>query len=98
MLVLCLGLPCKNHDGTGMYHLFFLRLFILFRYVTWEIAPGRLLNRFIVDVWSKSDAVLWDMPGTGAPCRSNARAGCVIFLEGTKSYESKRQLRNCFSG
>lgn len=36
-------------------------------YVTWEIAPGRLLDGSIVDVWSKSDTgVSWDMPGTGS--------------------------------
>jgi hypothetical protein len=45
------------------------------RYVTWEIAPGRLLDGSIVDVWSKSDAVSWDMPGAGAPCTSTSRAG-----------------------
>jgi hypothetical protein len=36
-------------------------------YVTWEIAPGRLLDGSIVDVWSKADTgVSWDMPGTGS--------------------------------
>jgi hypothetical protein len=44
-------------------------------YVTWEIAPGRLLDGSIVDVWSKTDNVLWEMPGAGAPCTSTARAG-----------------------
>ena len=43
--------------------------------VTWEIAPGRLMDGSIVDVWSKTDTVDWDMPGTGAPCTSTARAG-----------------------
>jgi hypothetical protein len=45
------------------------------RYVTWEIAPGRLMDGSIVDVWSKSDQVSWEMPGAGAPCTSTARAG-----------------------
>lgn len=44
-------------------------------YVTWEIAPGRLNDGSIVDVWSKSDAVSWEMPGAGVPCTSTARAG-----------------------
>eukprot|EP00571_Detonula_confervacea_P014791 CAMPEP_0172301654 /NCGR_PEP_ID=MMETSP1058-20130122/3504_1 /TAXON_ID=83371 /ORGANISM="Detonula confervacea, Strain CCMP 353" /LENGTH=389 /DNA_ID=CAMNT_0013011859 /DNA_START=617 /DNA_END=1789 /DNA_ORIENTATION=+ len=44
-------------------------------YVTWEIAPGRLLDGSIVDVWSKSDQVSWEMPGAGVPCTSTARAG-----------------------
>ena len=44
-------------------------------YVTWEIAPGRLLDGSIVDVWSKSNDVNWEMPGAGAPCTSTARAG-----------------------
>ena len=44
-------------------------------YVTWEIAPGRLADGSIVDVWSKTDTVSWEMPGTGAPCTSTARAG-----------------------
>lgn len=34
-----------------------------------------MLDGSIVDVWSKSDAVSWDMPGAGAPCTSTARAG-----------------------
>ena len=44
-------------------------------YVTWEIAPGRLADGSIVDIWSKTDDVSWEMPGTGAPCTSTARAG-----------------------
>ena len=46
-------------------------------YVTWEIVPGRLGDGTIVDVWSGDDGgyVDWDMPGTGAPCTSTARAG-----------------------
>ncbi|KAL7545273.1 hypothetical protein ACHAWF_008620 [Thalassiosira exigua] len=44
-------------------------------YVTWEIAPGRLADGTVVDVWSKSDQVNWEMPGAGAPCTSTARAG-----------------------
>eukprot|EP01082_Thalassiosira_pseudonana_P008847 g7692.t1 g7692 contig26:65946-67854(-) len=44
-------------------------------YVTWEIAPGRLADGSIVDVWAKSNEVSWEMPGAGAPCTSTARAG-----------------------
>ena len=44
-------------------------------YVTWEIAPGKLADGSVVDVWSKSDTVSWEMPGAGAPCTSTARAG-----------------------
>ena len=44
-------------------------------YVTWEIAPGKLANGSIVDVWSKTNNVSWEMPGAGAPCTSTARAG-----------------------
>mmetsp|Transcript_31393 Transcript_31393/g.36094 ORF Transcript_31393/g.36094 Transcript_31393/m.36094 type:complete len:527 (+) Transcript_31393:79-1659(+) len=44
-------------------------------YVTWEIAPGRLADGSIVDVWGRTDSVAWDMPGTGAPCTSTARPG-----------------------
>jgi hypothetical protein len=45
------------------------------RYVTWEIAPGRLANGSIVDVWGKTDTVDWRLPGTGAPCTSTSRPG-----------------------
>eukprot|EP00429_Kryptoperidinium_foliaceum_P009852 CAMPEP_0176004268 /NCGR_PEP_ID=MMETSP0120_2-20121206/1603_1 /TAXON_ID=160619 /ORGANISM="Kryptoperidinium foliaceum, Strain CCMP 1326" /LENGTH=460 /DNA_ID=CAMNT_0017336939 /DNA_START=302 /DNA_END=1684 /DNA_ORIENTATION=+ len=44
-------------------------------YVTWEIAPGRLADGSIVDVWGRSDEVLWSMPGSGAPCTSTSRPG-----------------------
>ena len=44
-------------------------------YVTWEIAPGRLADGSVVDVWGRQDYVDWDMPGTGAPCTSTARPG-----------------------
>lgn len=44
-------------------------------YVTWEIAPGRLRDGSIVDVWSQSEDIAWDMPGTGSPCTSTARGG-----------------------
>jgi len=44
-------------------------------YVTWEIAPGRLADGSIVDVWGKSTKVSWDMPGSGAPCTSTSRPG-----------------------
>ena len=42
-------------------------------YVTWEIAPGRLADGSVVDVWGRKHNVEWDMPGTGAPCTSTAR-------------------------
>eukprot|EP00566_Odontella_aurita_P006548 CAMPEP_0113533052 /NCGR_PEP_ID=MMETSP0015_2-20120614/4390_1 /TAXON_ID=2838 /ORGANISM="Odontella" /LENGTH=597 /DNA_ID=CAMNT_0000432061 /DNA_START=168 /DNA_END=1961 /DNA_ORIENTATION=- /assembly_acc=CAM_ASM_000160 len=45
-------------------------------YVTWEIAPGRLSDGSVVDVWSKNPSgAEWDMPGAGAPSTSTARAG-----------------------
>ena len=44
-------------------------------YVTWEIAPGRLEDGSIVDVWGQKDYVDWDMPGSGTPCTSTARPG-----------------------
>lgn len=44
-------------------------------YVTWEIAPGRLFDGSIVDVWSKNKEVNWNMPTTGAACTSTARHG-----------------------
>ena len=47
----------------------------VFRYVTWEIAPGRLADGSIVDVWGRSNTVDWRLPGSGAPCTSTARPG-----------------------
>lgn len=44
-------------------------------YVTWEIAPGRLADGSVVDVWGRKNDVDWNMPGTGAPCTSTARPG-----------------------
>lgn len=44
-------------------------------YVTWEIAPGRLADGSVVDVWGRKEDVDWNMPGTGAPCTSTARPG-----------------------
>jgi len=44
-------------------------------YVTWEIAPGRLANGNVVDVWGCKDFVDWQMPGTGTPSTSTARPG-----------------------
>ena len=44
-------------------------------YVTWEIAPGRLADGSVVDIWGRKDDVDWHMPGTGAPCTSTARPG-----------------------
>ena len=46
-----------------------------YRYVTWEIAPGRLQDDSIVDVWGKKDTLSWDMPVSGTPCTSTARHG-----------------------
>ena len=40
-----------------------------------EIAPGRLADGSIVDVWGRSNVVDWSMPGTGAPCTSTSRPG-----------------------
>ena len=42
-------------------------------YVTWEIAPGRLADGSVVDVWGRTDIVNWNMPGSGAPCTSTSR-------------------------
>ena len=44
-------------------------------YVTWEIAPGKLIDGSVVDVWGRKEYVDWAMPGTGAPCTSTARPG-----------------------
>jgi len=44
-------------------------------YVTWEIAPGRLADGSVVDVWGRNDDVNWNMPGAGAPCTSTSRPG-----------------------
>jgi len=44
-------------------------------YVTWEIAPGMLVDGSVVDVWGRKDHVDWTMPGTGAPCTSTSRPG-----------------------
>jgi len=44
-------------------------------YVTWEIAPGRLQNGSVVDVWGRKVNVDWQMPGSGAPSTSTARPG-----------------------
>lgn len=44
-------------------------------YVTWEIAPGRLANGKVVDVWGRIDDVNWNMPTGGAPCTSTSRPG-----------------------
>ena len=46
-----------------------------YRYVTWEIAPGRLADGSVVDVWGRTDEVNWSMPGSGAPCTSTSRPG-----------------------
>jgi hypothetical protein len=34
-------------------------------YVTWEIAPGQLVDGSIVDVWGRRDSVDWSLPGSG---------------------------------
>jgi len=44
-------------------------------YVTWEIAPGRLQDGSVVDVWGRTNNVNWNMPGSGAPCTSTSRPG-----------------------
>ena len=44
-------------------------------YVTLEIAPGKLQDGSVVDVWGNKDHVDWTMPGSGAPCTSTARPG-----------------------
>lgn len=59
------------------FHMLISFLFCLFpfRYVTWEIAPGMLVDGSVVDVWGRTDHVDWSMPGTGAPCTSTSRPG-----------------------
>lgn len=44
-------------------------------YVTWEIAPGLLVDGSVVDIWGRTDDVNWKMPGAGAPCTSTSRPG-----------------------
>lgn len=44
-------------------------------YVTWEIAPGRLVDGSVVDVWGRREEVNWHMPGSGAPSTSTSRPG-----------------------
>jgi len=44
-------------------------------YVTWEIAPGKLQDGSVVDVWGNKNHVDWTMPGSGTPCTSTARPG-----------------------
>jgi len=44
-------------------------------YVTWEVAPGRLVDGTIVDVWSWREGVDWTMPGTGTSSTSTIRRG-----------------------
>ncbi|CAB9499499.1 Inherit from NOG: HTTM domain protein [Seminavis robusta] len=44
-------------------------------YVTWEIAPGLLVDGSVVDVWGQKDEVDWRLPGAGAPCTSTSRPG-----------------------
>ena len=44
-------------------------------YVTWEIAPGRLADGSVVDVWGRTRSVNWNLPGGGAPSTSTARPG-----------------------
>lgn len=61
------------------------------KYVTWEIAPGRLNDGTVVDVWS--DAPLhWDMPQNGAPSTSTARGGrwrSFPYLAGKEGEDGK---------
>jgi len=56
-------------------HVLICHTAICCRYVTWEIAPGRLKDESIVDVWGRSNVVDWRLPGGGAPCTSTARPG-----------------------
>lgn len=44
-------------------------------YVTWEIAPGRLADGSVIDVWGRTEHVNWKMPGAGAPSTSTSRPG-----------------------
>ena len=44
-------------------------------YVTWEIAPGQLVDGSVVDVWGRRNTVEWSLPGAGAPCTATSRPG-----------------------
>jgi hypothetical protein len=45
-------------------------------YVTWEIAPGLLQDGSIVDVWGRTNAVDWTLPGSGSALHTaTARPG-----------------------
>lgn len=44
-------------------------------YVTWEIAPGQLVDGSVVDVWGRTNSISWDLPGSGAPCTATSRPG-----------------------
>lgn len=61
-------------------------------YVTWEIAPGRLQDGSVVDVWGRTDIVNWNMPGSGAPCTSTSRPGrwrSFPYLAGLEGEEAE---------
>lgn len=40
---------------SALTHIIYISCHKILYYVTWEIAPGRLLDGSIVDVWSKSE-------------------------------------------
>ena len=63
-----------KHIWSSLYHNRWNVFVGAEEYVTWEIAPGQLLDGTIVDIWSK-DTVNWNMPGAGAPCTSTSRPG-----------------------
>ena len=58
-----------------IFYLFLAYCVSILQYVTWEIAPGRLQDGSVVDVWGRTEVVNWNMPKSGAPCTSTARPG-----------------------
>ena len=57
-------------------------------YVTWEIAPGRLANGAVVDVWAMSETVKWEMPTETTEARKG-RWRSFPYLSGVKGEEGK---------
>ncbi|KAG7358827.1 hypothetical protein IV203_015416 [Nitzschia inconspicua] len=74
-----IGTDCSNGSLRGIWSTLLQNRWNVFigaeEYVTWEIAPGRLRDGSVVDVWGRSDEVNWMMPGSGAPCTSTSRPG-----------------------
>lgn len=50
-------------------------------YITWEIAPGKLADGSVTDVWRASEVVSWSVPGPRQALR-HSRYRMVPFLSG----------------